>query len=267
MSALRVIFLILLSTCFLSSQKGYELGLWVGASQYYGDLNNRINIHKPGLAFGFLGRRNFNDRISMRFGVGYGRIAASDADSPNNWQKIRNLSFTSNIIDVSLGMEFNFFRYIHGSSDEYYTPYIFAGISAFSFNPKASLNGREYALQPLGTEGQPDGEEYYRFSGTWMLGGGYKLDLNHLWSLNFELSYHSSWTDYIDDVSTTYATLGASRGEIAAQLADRSGVTGFGDPGRQRGNSTDNDKFVFFRISIMRYFGRLECPPISRVNP
>jgi hypothetical protein len=248
------------------AQKGYEIGGWLGTSFYYGDLNNRLAINKPGLAGGLNYRRNFNTRISFMTSLSYGRVGADDADSPNNFEKNRNLSFSSSIIDLSGVLEFNFFDYVHGSTDEYYTPYIFGGISAFRYNPTAKLNGQKYNLRDFGTEGQLQGDEYGSFSGSLIVGGGWKWDISDDWSLNAHIRYYKIFTDYLDDVSNTYPdknTLADIRGNVAVQLSDRSLIEGIGEAGRQRGNSKDNDAFFFVGISLMKYFGNLECPKIS----
>ncbi len=261
-----VIFIILFLSMSSYAQKGWEVGGWVGTSQYYGDLNNRINIQDPGIALGLLGRYNFNHRVSWRGGLSFGRVGADDATSDNNFNRNRNLNFQSNLFDFSSGLEFNFFPYLHGSTDRYYTPYIFAGLNIFRFNPTTELNDQTYNLQEYGTEGQSLGSEYGLINGGFLLGGGFKWDINYDWSFNVEISYRSLWTDYLDDVSTVYPDfdlLTNQRGEIAAQLSDRSLVEGIGVLGRQRGDSTNNDRYVFFSFGIMKYFGRLECPAIS----
>ncbi|MBK8112273.1 MAG: hypothetical protein IPK46_19110, partial [Saprospiraceae bacterium] len=109
------------------------------------------------------------------------------------------------------------------------------------------MNGTWHALRPLGTEGQDLGAEYGRISGGFTIGGGFKWDLNRDISFNVEFSTRRLFTDYIDDVSTVYAdnaTILNRRGDIAAQLADRSLIEGIGVAGRQRGNSKDNDQYL-----------------------
>ncbi len=266
LSSFLTLALVLILSMSCSAQKGWEVGGWIGASQYYGDLNDGINVKDPGLALGFLGRYNFNHRVSWRAGLSYGRVGADDASSDNNFNRNRNLSFQSNLFDLSTAFEFNFFPYIHGSDDRYYTPYIFAGLNIFRFNPTTNLDDETYNLQEYGTEGQSLGSEYGLINGGFLLGGGFKWDINYDWSFNVEISYRSLWTDYLDDVSTVYPDLDlitSQRGEIAARLSDRSLVEGIGVQGRQRGNSTNNDRYVFLSIGIMKYFGRLECPAIS----
>ena len=158
-------FLLLFTSVFYTfGQKGYELGGWLGGATYYGDLNTTLMPRKPGLAGGLSARYNFNTRVCLRTSLNMARIGADDVLSENNYEKNRNLSFRSNIFDMTSGLEFNFYEYEHGSHDSWFTPYLFGGFSIFSYNPKAKLNDEWYELRPLGTEGQDLGNEYGKIS-------------------------------------------------------------------------------------------------------
>lgn len=257
----------------VQAQEGWEAGPWLGIAYYFGDLNTNYDLSHPGQAAGLIARYNFNNRTGIKLGVGYGSIEAADANSDNAFERARNLSFRSDIIDATASFEFNFLPYNHGSDYEFYTPYIFGGLSVFSFNPEAELNGQWYDLRPLGTEGQFRGEEYYTIQLGLEYGVGFKLDLSYEWSLNFELSARHLYTDYLDDVSGIYADsdqIRSLRGDIAVSLADRSiridGVNDsqLGVPGTQRGNSGNNDTYVFLKVGLVRYFGSLPCPTIGK---
>lgn len=260
-------------TFALDAQKGWEAGGWLGGSFYFGDLNTSFDLSKPGLAGGVIARYNFNDRVCFKLSGNIGSVRADDADSKNIFERARNLSFQSMIIDATAQFEFNFLPYIHGSRDQFYTPYIFGGFSVFHFNPKASLDGTLYELRPLGTEGQFKGEEYYSVQGGFAYGVGFKIDLSYEWSLNFELGARYLFTDYLDDVSTVYpdrSDLLKTRGEIAAALSDRSilipGVNDsqIGEPGRQRGDSNFNDSYILLGVGLVYYFGDVRCPEYGR---
>jgi hypothetical protein len=250
-------------------QKGYELGGWIGTSYYYGDLNTTLKIVQPGLAGGLIGRYNFNHRVNARLGLSMGKVGANDAVSDNRFEKGRNLQFESLLGDLSGVIEFNFFHYEHGHPTYNKTPYFFGGVNLTYFNPTATLNDVRYSLRKMGTEGQPLGQEYGTITGGLILGGGFKFDLNRHVSLNVEISTRFLFTDYLDDVSTVFpdkVTLRDTRGEIAVSLADRSLIDGIGDAGRQRGDSKGNDRYVMAGIGIVRYFGGIACPEISRIR-
>ena len=260
------LFLPLLST----SQKGFELGAWLGAAHYFGDLNNLYRLNEPGVAGGLIGRYNYNTRVSTRLQLNYMRIRGNDSKSSNAFDLRRNLSFFSDIIEVAPSMEFNFFTLKHGSKDNYITPYMYAGFSVFYFSPKTYYNGELISLRTLGTEGQIPGQEYNEISTSWLIGGGVKMDVSANWSINVDLGYRAARTDFLDDVSgfyPDYTELRANRGDLAVELSDRS-IAGtdqskIGVSGSQRGDSKEKDAFVSFGINLLYYFGRLRCPEIS----
>ncbi|MDX1942811.1 MAG: DUF6089 family protein [Saprospiraceae bacterium] len=253
----------------INAQRGWEAGGWLGASYYFGDLNTNYDLSMPGLAGGIIGRFNFNNRICMKFSGNIGTIMGDDAISKNTFERARNLSFRSRIIEGAAQLEFNFLPYTHGSSEEFFTPYLFAGLNVFHFNPEAEYDGEWVELRPLGTEGQFKGEEYYSVNAGLAYGFGFKIDLSYEWSLNIEVGARTLFTDFVDDVSGFYPDnddLRRSRGELAAALSDRSilipGVNEgqIGEAGRQRGSTNLNDSYVLAGIGIVYYFGDLKCP-------
>ena len=265
----RIPFILLLSLCahLTSAQKGLELGGWLGSSHYFGDLKTEFSLNEPGLAIGIAGRYNFNERIAAKASFNVGHVRGDDSDSNNTFERERNLNFSSRILDLSTQLEFNFLPYIHGSSDDFFTPYIFAGISGFSYSPKTEMDGNTFTLRLFGTEGQAIGEEYGKFALAVNLGLGVKWDINVDWSINIEVGMRATGTDYIDDVSTIYPDLdllASIRGQTAVDLSNRSLIPGVGVSGRQRGNSANNDNYVFIGIGIMRFFGQLPCPKIVK---
>ena len=251
----------------VTAQRGVELGGWLGATHYFGDLNTEYDLSSPGPAGGFIYRYNFNERLAVKFSGNAGLIRGDDAKSDNVFEQSRNIHFRSLVLDGSLQFEFNFLPYIHGSGENGVTPYLFAGLSGLRYNPQAQLdNGQWVNLQPLGTEGQPPGEEYLRISYGLNYGFGLKFDLDYAWSINIEFSSRYLYTDYLDDVSTTYpdlVTLGAQRNQMAVGFSDPSVPPQIGIPGRQRGNSKDNDTYSFLSFGLLYYFGRVDCPDIG----
>ena len=248
-----------LSVFHLSAQKGVEIGGHIGLAHYFGDLNPDFAVTDPGLALGLKFRRNFNERVSVSGGVDFARVSGTDADSNNQFERDRNLSFRSNVVDFNASIEFNFFPYLHGSDVQYYTPYIFTGFSVLSFNPRADFQDQTFNLRELQTEGI----DYGLATASWFYGVGVKWDYNRDWSFNVALSGRNTISDFIDDVSTNYPTTPPNSAAGVA-LSNPSPVEGFGVPGTQRGNSEGNDKVFFLTIGIMRYFGQIQCPKITK---
>jgi len=258
---------ILASQTGFAQMRGWEAGGWLGASNYFGDLNTNFRVNRLHLAGGIGARYNLNDRLAMRMGFNAGKISAYDSDSKNIYEQRRNLHFWSNIVDATAQFEFNFFPYVHGHREYFFSPYMFAGPSFFWFNPKAELDGETYNLREMGTEGQFRGEEYNTAQGALTFGIGFKVDLSYRWSLDFALSGRKLFTDYLDDVQGSYADIRdirSQRGDIAAALADRSGEPPLGLPGRQRGNGKNNDSYAMVGIGLHYYFGSIRCPGITR---
>ena len=257
-----------------------EAGIMLGVSNYKGELSphlfNKDFVH---FAAGAFYRHNWNRHWSYQLEVNYGRISGDDALAVTGFEKNRNLSFYSDILDFSPLIEFNFFPYETGNSEFPFTPYIFTGLSVFHFNPKADLNGTAYELQPLGTEGQGlDGPDmYHRVAIALPIGGGVKVNFGNF-GLGLQVGARRTYTDYLDDVSGTYPDqlrLLAARGAVAAALSDRSlikddGTTNFPViTGKQRGDALDNDWYVFAGVTIyvrISSRGRDSCSPFKKRN-
>lgn len=255
--------------------RGLEVGPWGGTTVYLGDLNTNWRLSNLNVAAGFAARYNFNNRIATRFSLNYGHVEAYDSESTNPFERIRNLSFQSDIWDGTGQIEFNFLPYIHGSRDYFFTPYVFAGISVFNYQPKAVADdGQLVSLRELGTEGQLRGEEYLTLSSALAYGLGIKWDISYEWSVDIFISARNTSTDYLDDVSTVYpdrsdlSRLRDGDPPYATQLYDRSLPEGDLEnrdrEGEQRGDATNNDRFFFVGIGVNYYFGDVRCPKIGR---
>ncbi|GAA0533527.1 type IX secretion system protein PorG [Chitinophaga japonensis] len=249
-----------------------ELGFSVGGAQYFGDLNTggALNTIKP--TVGIFYRKYLNDYIGVRAHFRVSQLGYSDVYNTNEFQRRRNLSFNSQVYELDLQGDFNFFRFEPGSYRYRFSPYFTGGVGLFHFNPYAYLDGQRYDLQPLRTEGQgsaqyPDRKPYGLVSYAFLLGGGFKYNISRSVNIGLELLYRFTQTDYLDDVSKTYA--GAAlfppkpNGEntVAYLLQDRSYATGdpIGVAGRQRGNSRDKDQFVSLEFTISILFTSYRC--------
>lgn len=260
---------LIVSVTMAFAQRGWEAGIGLGASHYFGDLNTDNEINEIGIAGTAFARYNFNNRLAWRLGLSYGQISGSDTNSENNFENLRNLSFRSDIGEAAATLEFNFLPYNHGSRDKFFSPYLMAGFNVYLYDPEAEIDGTFHKLRELGTEGQFIGEEYNTIDMGLVYGGGVKVSISFEWAIQVELSSRLLFTDYLDDVSTTYPDyddLEGLRGDIAVALADRSlevSPTAIGETGRQRGNSTNNDFYAFLTVSMVYYFGGINCPNVS----
>ncbi len=251
-----------------------EFGISVGLAHYFGDLNTRAAINRPKLAASILFRKQFGNYIALRFQGTYASLGYSDTYSKNEAQRIRNLSFNTNIFELALLGDFNFYRYIPGQPGYSFTPFVSFGAGFFTYDPYAYLQGEKYYLRPLGTEGQgsalyPGRKPYGTMAACLPLGVGIKYALSSKVNFTFEILHRFTTTDYLDDVSTTYAGANAFANlpngdpSPAQLLQDRSyEVTGtpVGIAGRQRGISSRKDQFITAQVGITFNLTSYKCP-------
>ena len=249
-----------------------EFGIGIGAAHYFGDLNTRAALNKPKFSAGAFFRKQFGNYIGLKIAANYAQIGYSDIYSQNETQKRRNLSFNSNIWELSVSGDFNFFKFYPGISGFTYTPYVSLGVGVFSYDPYAYLANQKYFLRPIGTEGQgssayPDRKPYSSMAVCFPIALGFKYNLNEKTNMFIEAGYRFTNTDYLDDVSRTYAPDAFSplpNGQLSAGqlLSDRSYETGtpIGIKGRQRGNSTQKDGYVIAQVGISFNLSSYKCP-------
>lgn len=256
-----------------SYKKDGEFGLAVGAGHYFGDLNTRAAIKRPKFSGGIFFIKQFNNYVGLKVEADYARLGFSDIYARNETQVRRNLSFNSNVWEISASGYFNFFKFIPGIAGFNYTPYLSLGLGVFSFDPYAYLNDTKYYLRPLNTEGQgtavyPERKQYSTMALCIPVTVGYKVSLNDRVNIFGEVGYRFTNTDYLDDVSSTYAGPEAFPAQpdgspsTAFLLQDRSYETGtsIGVKGRQRGNSLQKDAYVLAHLGISWNLSSYRCP-------
>ncbi len=280
----KTIFVLILSILICATSNAqkrfWEVGIMLGGSNYTGDINsmfaneqakaralnrfessfNFYNIHFLG---GLVARYNYNPRWSFRGNILFSRLSGDDKHFANN----RNLNFYSNIQEFSTIAEFNFLDYRTGSLQHRISPYMFAGLALFHFNPKTTmLDSRSNEsivvnLHDMHTEGQT----FYNNKGNyhlWQLsipfGLGMKFSFGKYLCIGLEWGFRKTFTDYIDDISGEYVgrqQMIRNVNENAARVSDRTheleGQTDFyHEEGEMRGNKTTNDWYNFFGITI-----------------
>ena len=253
-----------------------EVGITVGGAHYIGDLNHPAKFNRPKIALGAFFRKQFGDYIGVRVGAHFAQLGYSDVYSNVEFQRRRNLSFNTNLFELALQGDFNFFRFEPGNPQYAFTPYVTLGIGLFNYDPYAYLDGEKYFLRPLGTEGQnsslyPERQPYSNMAFCFPIGMGVKYNLRNNINVSFEVSYRFTNTDYLDDVSSTYAGPDAfpaqpnGQPSIAFLLQDRSYETGapIGEAGRQRGFSSQKDQYLFAELGISFSITSYRCPTAS----
>lgn len=250
-----------------------EFGISVGAAHYFGDLNSRAAIKRPKPAIGIFFRKQFGNYIGLRVSAHYAQVGFADKYSKNEYQKLRNLSFNSNIWEFAVQGDFNFFKFVPNDPNYIFTPYVTLGVGAFSYDPYTFLAGNKEYLRALGTEGQNANYEGRKQYSTMALcipfGVGIKYNISPKVNVSFEVANRFTSTDYLDDVSTTYAgpanfpNNANMQASTAMLLQDRAYEVNKAyqfQAGQQRGNSKQKDSYVIAEIGISFNISSYRCP-------
>ena len=256
-SSMRKLLFVLL--CFFitySSFAQFRLGIFGGLSNYQGDLVDKPYKSTKG-AFGLTGTFPVSERFGIRAGLTFAKVAGADSLGEKPELLARNLSFQSKITEFSLLAEYNIFNL----DQIRWTPYLFAGVALFHFNPYTyDSAGNQAFLQPLTTEGQglqgyPD-KPYSLTQFAIPFGAGIKYAISEKVQLGLEVGLRKTFTDYLDDISTEYADpadLLAGRGQQSVDLSYRGDEVGFPAypvKGFTRGNPKSKDYYYFTGLHL-----------------
>jgi len=258
---LKIIFFIFLfiSSAFISSAQRVFIGVAGGLANYNGDLLDKFYPKKITNGFiGFSAHYELQDQIIIRGGFSFARVNGSDTYSLKANLKKRNLRFETGISEFSIVGEY----YLFNLYEKKISPYIFAGLAIFHFNPYSyDSTGVSYYLKPLSTEGQgiyPDKKPYSLLQPAIPFGGGIKFAITDNFRLGFEFGIRKLFTDYLDDVSTSYPDyndLLTAKGSKAIEFSYRGGElqggsTVFPTKNTQRGSSNANDIYFFTGVNL-----------------
>jgi opacity protein-like surface antigen len=239
----------------MASAQNFYASARLGMANYQGDLKAKsISFSQSKLLVSLGARYDLSDHLTARTYFSLTSLQADDKNGTASMQQ-RNLNFKTKIFDWELGAQYNFFSF----NDQWWTPYIFAGIGIYHFNPYTTdSTGSKTYLKPLSTEGEgfiPGVKNYKLTQFSIPLGIGAEYSLNEDMRLGVEFGYRKLFTDYLDDVSTKYVDQTAllnARGQKAVDLAWRGDEKGGGSypaAGTDRGNSKYKDGYYYVAIT------------------
>lgn len=238
-----------------------EAGVLVGGMNYMGDISpDGLEPTEYNLSMGIFARYNMNKYVSFKGSLAQGTLTGTDANNTlRSGLRERNLNFRTSVVEFSLTNEFNITPF-DIRDDKSAVPYIFAGITAFHFNPQAQFKGNWYDLQPLGTEGQEvlntSVKKYSRVSVAIPFGFGFKWNISNRVNLGFEAGARKTITDYLDDVSGYYPDIDnfKTRDQLGAALSFRAPEyyrAAMENPeGELRGNPDDLDWYFVGGLTV-----------------
>ena len=261
-----------------------EFSFGLGATSFLGELGgaNKIGSHniagirdfdfnatRPAVQIGY--RRFFSSQIAAKAGFTFGQVSGNDALTEEQFRNNRNLHFKSPIAELAIQVDYfpfrEYFGHIYRSNGvvgkrvNHLSPYLFAGIGGFWYNPKAKYQGNWEKLRPLQTEGVA----YKSISVALPVGLGLKYAIDKQWSIGLEVGLRYTFTDYLDDVSTEYVDKSSESAMVqylSNPALNNEGQTSWTLPGQQRGSSQANDSYVFAILSVNYKLlrGRLNLP-------
>lgn len=246
------------------AQGQIQVGVFGGLSNYLGDLTDKVYQNSRAVGGIHLGYQ-ISPRLNLRAGLNIARVVGADSLTNQDSRRLRNLDFQSNITELSVVAELNTFDMDIKS----WSPYIFGGLAFFHFNPYTyDTRGLKVMLQPLGTEGQglPGYQQTRLYSLTRLaipFGGGVKYKISDNVRIALEVGLRKLFTDYLDDVSTSYADpveLLTVRGQESVDLAYRTDELPGGDPfyppkGLERGSPKNKDYYYFSGLHLTFQLG------------
>lgn len=129
---MRYLILILFSICFAQKMQSqiYEVGFFLGSSNFIGDVGSTKYIAPNSPTFGGVFKWNRSPRHSFRLSAIFSQLKGTDAQSSDPRRIERGYEFKNNILEVSAGMEFTFFDFNLHSETHKSTPYLYTGVTS-----------------------------------------------------------------------------------------------------------------------------------------
>ena len=199
-----------------------EVGLFVGGSNYIGDIGPEYYINPSNIMGGVIYKWNMNPRIALRGTFTLAQISSDDADATNKVRYNRGMRFTNSIKEIAAGVEFNYFEYNLDDYTKTQTPYLLVEFAAFSYNVVTK-------------ETAPKQYEYGSKTGFAIpFGIGYKMKLVENFAIALEVRARYTFVDDLDYYNDKIYTL-------------------------TFGNPKNNDWYMLSGISLVYSFGRPPC--------
>lgn len=242
---MRSIVLILFSVCFVANVQSqiYEAGVFLGYSNFIGDVGSTNYIVNKKPAGGLLLKWNRSPRHSFRASVLFTELEGNDKDSDDPRRIARNYKFKNSIVEFSAGMEFTFLDFDLHSMNPQMTPYLYTGIS--------SARHKNYFFDPQQPSPPNNDPKMPIFDNTnsWAFGipmvVGFKATAFDGFILAAEIGVRYTFTDKID-------------GSVPGELTP-SNVPGGSSSLVPFGNINSNDWYVFSGITVTYTFGQKPC--------
>ncbi len=218
--------ILILSRSEVLAQYQWDFGLKMGASNYLGDIGGKylprrdfivdMHLKSTRISAGAYARFKINQRLSFASNFDWIRITDRDAYTTYAPRRARNANFRNDLLELGCRAEVTIWYNSDVGKKGYYNPdfkvFLFAGLAGYSSNPKGQIynngqvqyDGEWFELRDWKTEGQK--ESYSKFGFAIPAGIGAYFTYNKKWRVQWDLSWRTVFTDYLDDISTVYTT-------------------------------------------------------------
>lgn len=208
---------------FLNAQI-HEVGVFLGGSNFIGDVGKTNYVSPNEVAFGLLYKWNKSPRHSYRVSYTQTELSANDLDSEVPGRYLRGYEFKNSIKELSVGLEFDFFDFNLHDGKRKVTPYVYSGLTYFSYEELFYINGIVK-------------KDYVESTFAIPMTVGVKSNIFDHWVLGIEVGARYTFTDNLDGSNPTNKNL---------------------EP-LKFGNINSNDWYVFSGITLTYTFGNKPC--------
>jgi hypothetical protein len=185
MKRILVLFFCLIFQNVLTAQIN-EIGVFLGGSNFIGDVGKTTYVSPEKLAIGILYKWNKSPRHSYRFSYTQSTIIGNDLDSDVKGRVERGYKFKNEIKEFSAGLEFNFFDFnLHEVLIKKVTPYVYTGITYTVYDELYVIAGETKKDYTAGTFVIP-------------MTVGVKSNVLENFVLGFEVGARYTFTDNLD---------------------------------------------------------------------
>lgn len=127
----KIVYLIVLFLSQIINAQSNEFGLFLGGSNFTGDVGPTVLIGPKQPAYGLIYKWNINTKYTLKFSAIQSKMKASDFNSSIEPRKIRDYNFENTINEISAQFEFNLFKFDLKNEKYASTPYISSGLNYF----------------------------------------------------------------------------------------------------------------------------------------
>ncbi len=201
-----------------------EIGVFLGGSNFIGDVGKTNYIAPNQAAYGLIYKWNKSPRHAYRFSLIQSTLMGNDLESKVPGRYKRGLRFKNSITEISGGLEFNFFDFNLHELTQKTTPYVFTGLTYTFYDGLFFLNDKTKSDSKHATVGIP-------------MVVGIKSNIFPKLILGFEIGARYTFADDIDGSNPTNENLQSQK----------------------FGNINSNDWYVFSGFTLTYTFGEKPC--------